>query len=239
MSGGVGPTCSDIHLPKEDEEHLMNSVTKSSQTPNTHKGFLTFRQLNALAVIVVFSASGMVSMEDFTFVIFSLFYAYFISKIAFPPLNSSTEPPIFGENNKLLGLYVSIGALIGLFLPIGYIFEGIFEGDKEGIKAVAPHVFLLSSQVFMEGVAISNRFSLPTRVFVPVFYNSRRIFTIVEWLRSEIGKVDDEFGGSPRRFYVGRGLAVANLIFWSFNLFGFLLPVYLPRAFKRYYGYKS
>ncbi|KAA8533708.1 hypothetical protein F0562_031225 [Nyssa sinensis] len=146
---------------------------------------------------------------------------------------------VFGPNNKFLGPYVLIGALIGLFLPIAYICEGIFKGDKEGIKAAAPHLFLLSSQVFMEGVTFSGKFSLPIRVFVPVFYNSRRIFTIVDWLRSEISKVDEGYGGSARRLSFGRGIAIANMAFWCFNLFGFLLPVYLPKAFKIYYsGYK-
>lgn len=96
------------------------------------------------------------------------------------------------------------------------------------------------SQVFMEGVAANDRFSTPIRVFVPVFFNSRRIFTLAEWLRDEFAKEDKEYGGSVRRLLVGRGLAVANMALWSFNLFGFLLPVYLPRAFKRYYSlYKS
>lgn len=243
MSGGVGPTCSDIHLPKdheqeEEEKQSLNSLGKS-QKQSTRRGFLTFRQLNALAVIVVFSASGMVSVEDFAFTVFSLIYVYFLSKVAFPSHGSSLESPVFGESNKLLSLYVSIGALIGLFVPIVYIFEGILEGDKEGIRAAAPHVFLLSSQVFMEGLTSSGNFAIPIRVFVPVLYNSMRIFTIVDWLRTEINKVDEEFSGSERRLYVGRGLAVANLLFWCFNLFGFLLPVYLPRAFKRYYGYKA
>lgn len=88
----------------------------------------------------------------------------------------------------------------------------------------------------MEGVAFSDKFSVPISVFVPVFYNSRRIFTIVEWLRNEIGKVDEEYSGPPGRIYMGRALAIANLVLWCFNLFGFLLPVYLPRAFKKYYA---
>jgi hypothetical protein len=241
MSGGVGPTCNDISLPKEEEyEHKQSYVAASSKTntkyPTTPRkaGFLSFRQLNALAIIIIFSASGMVSPEDFAFVFFSLFYIYFMSKVAFPTLHPSKEPPVFTtRETKLLRLYVFVAAIIGLFLPVAYIFHGIFEGDKEGIKAATPHVFLLSSQVFMEGVAFSDRFSLPIRAFVPVCYNARRIFTIVDWLRTEVSK---EYGGSKRRLYVGRGLAIANLAFWCFNLFGFLLPVYLPRAFKRYYS---
>ncbi|XP_042032535.1 uncharacterized protein LOC121779296 [Salvia splendens] len=136
------------------------------------------------------------------------------------------------SNKKLLSLYV---AAIGLFLPIAYIFKGEFEGDKEGIKAAAPHVFLLASQVFVEGLSFSGGFSLPIRVFVPVFYNSRRIFTIVGWTRGEIWKADGRYEGSARRLCVGRALAVANMAFWCFNLFGFLLPVYLPKVFRIYY----
>ncbi|XP_077239755.1 uncharacterized protein LOC143880668 [Tasmannia lanceolata] len=237
MSGGVGPIGTDIGLSKEDlqQEHPNSDI--GTQNPYSYRRFLTFRQLNALTIIIVFAASGMVSPEDFGFTFFSILYVFFMSKFAFPTLNKMPDPLFFGEKNRFLSLYVWIGAIIGLFIPIAYIFEGILEGDKEGIKAAAPHVFLLSSQVFMEGVTFSQRFSLPIRVFVPIFYNAKRTFTIVAWLRSEIGKVDEEFG-SWRRLHIGRGLAVANLVFWSFNLFGFLLPVYLPRALKRYYGYK-
>ncbi|KAM1020811.1 hypothetical protein ACFX15_041236 [Malus domestica] len=254
MSGGVGPTCSDISLPKEQEhefkEHndqTSSKLTSHQKFPTLHSsattsprkaggGMFSFRQLNALAVVVIFSASGMVSPQDFAFVVFSMIYMNFISKVAFPALSPSKDPTVFNPKNKILRLYVLTGAIIGLLLPIAYIFEGIFEGDKEGISAASPHVFLLASQVFMEGMAFGDRFSTPIRVFVPVFYNSRRIFTIVEWLKSEFSKEYEEYGGSARRLYVGRGLAIANMGFWCFNLFGFLLPFYLPRAFKKYYS---
>ncbi|XP_050221096.1 uncharacterized protein LOC126671370 [Mercurialis annua] len=247
MSGGVGPTCNDIGLPREQEQEQklhedLTSLKKSQHSsPSKKAAFFSFTQLNSLAVIIVLAASGMVSFQDFAFVVFSMFYVYFISKFAFPRLEPSNNSPVFDFKNKILKLYVLTGAVIGLFLPIAYIFEGIFEGDKEGIRGAAPHVFLLASQVFMEGVAFSDKFALPVRVFVPVFYNSRRIFTIVEWLRSEMSvKVDEKYRGSAERLYVGRALALANMAFWCFNLFGFLLPVYLPKAFKKYYssGYK-
>ncbi|KAJ4824957.1 hypothetical protein Tsubulata_014978 [Turnera subulata] len=244
MSGGVGPTCDDISLPKEQEQEqkFQEDPACLKKAPNTtssnpkRAGFLSFRQLNALALVVVLAASGMVSPEDFAFVVFSIIYMYFMARVAFPCLNPPKDSTIFDPKNKVLGLYVLVGAVIGLFLPIAYILEGIFEGDKQGIKAAAPHVFLLASQVFMEGVAFSDRFSIPIRAFVPVFYNSRRIFTIVGWLRDEVSKEEQENGGSARRLHIGRALAAANLAFWSFNLFGFLLPVYLPKAFRKYYS---
>ncbi|EXB93852.1 hypothetical protein L484_004338 [Morus notabilis] len=245
MSGGVGPTYNDISLPQEEQQHESkqnddNSATTSSKnkthrTPKKRSSFLSFRQQNCLAVIVTLSATGLVCPEDMAFVLFSIIYMYFLSIVAFPKLTSK-EPPVFDIQKGLLPLYVFVGAIIGLFLPIAYIFEGIFEGDKEGIKAAIPHLFLLASQVFMEEVAFSDRFSTPIRVFIPVCYNSMRISTIVEWLRNEFSKGNEEFGGSPRRLFIGRGLAIANMAFWCFNLFGFLLPVYLPKAFKRYYS---
>ncbi|KAL4574817.1 hypothetical protein LXL04_021655 [Taraxacum kok-saghyz] len=220
MSGGVAPIA------------LTNEKPSLRRRPGS---FLSFNQLNALALIVVFSASGMVGVEDFAFVLFSFFYMFFISKVAFPTLSSNPDPPVFADHKRLLTVYVSVGALIGLFLPVIYILHGVLEGDKEGIKAAAPHVFLLASQVFMEGVTFSGGFSLPVRVFVPVVYNSMRMFAILEWVKNEVMKENTEEHGSIRRLYVGRGLAIANMVFWGFNLFGFLLPFYLPRAFKRYY----
>ncbi|KAG6656115.1 hypothetical protein CIPAW_05G264000 [Carya illinoinensis] len=205
MSGEVGPTSNDISFPKEQEYEASNINNKFHSSSPRKVGFLSFRHLNAVALIIILSASGM-------------------------------EPTVFSPQNKLLRIYVLVGAIIGLFLPIAYIVHGIYEGDKKGIEAATPHVFLLASQVFMEGVAFSDMFSLPIGVFVPVCFNTRRVFTIVDWMRSEFSKVEESSGGFRRRSHAGRGLAVANMVFWCFNLFGFLLPVYLPKAFKRYYS---
>ncbi|KAL8232574.1 hypothetical protein R6Q57_002352 [Mikania cordata] len=222
MSGGVVPA----------DEIVLREHSKSQ----LRRGIFSFQQLNALAVAVVLSASGMITIESFAFVIFSFFYMYFLSKFAFPTRCNNDYLDISCNNNRFLNLYSFAGALVGIFLPVAYIFEGILEGDKEGIKAATPHVFLLASQLFLEGVAYTDRFSVPMRVMVPVVYNSTRIFSLMEWVRSEISKVESEFHGSSRRLVMGRILAVVNLVYWAFNLFGVLLPVYLPRAFKGYYS---
>ncbi|XP_021764908.1 uncharacterized protein LOC110729484 [Chenopodium quinoa] len=188
--------------------------------------------------MIVLAASGMVSLEDFGVFIFSAIYMFFLSKFAFPTqIFTTQQKPVFDPNSKILGLYILFAAVIGLFLPILYISHGILEGDKEGIKAAVPHVFLLASQVFMEGVSVSDRFSLPIRVFIPVFFNSCRLITLKKWLMEEIMKGGEGWnGGSYARLWVGRALAIANVTLWSYNLFGFLLPVYLPRSFKKYYS---
>ncbi|KAI3808158.1 hypothetical protein L1987_24104 [Smallanthus sonchifolius] len=222
MSGGVGPS-GDILLTQESKHEQHHPL---AETHLHRRGVFSFQQLNALAVAVVLSVSGMVTLEDFAFVIFSFFYMYLMSKFAFPTLSPSHHQPVFDRNNRILMVYSFIGSLVGIFLPVAYICEGVIEGDKEGIKAATPHVFLLASQFFLEGVAYSDQFSSPMRVLVMVVYNSTRMFSLMEWVRCEMMKVEH---GSSRRLFVGRVLAVVNLVYWVFNLFGFLLPFYLPR----------
>lgn len=207
---------------------------QSHQTPPLRRSFLTLRQLIMLAIAAIPATTGSLTTNDIAFVIFSFLYIHFLTKFSFPPLSPTLEPPVF-RGNKILKYYVSIAGVIGLLLPTLYIFICMYRGEKEGAKAASPHLFLLACQVFMEGVTFSSKFSIPIRVFVPVFYNSKRIFSLVDWLRAEFS----EIGDNKMRLYVGRGLAIVNMGLWCYNLFGFLLPVYLPKAFKKYYGNKA
>lgn len=207
------------------------------QNPNPRRSFLTVRQLIMLAIAAIPAATGTLTINDIAFVVFSFLYIHFLSKFSFPSLSPTFEPPVF-RGNKILRYYVSAAAVIGLALPMLYIVVCIFQGQKVDANAASPHLFLLASQVFMEVVTYSGKFSLPVRVFIPVFYNSRRIFSLVDWLRAEFSKGGELGSGDRMRLYAGRGLAIANMGLWCYNLFGFLLPVYLPKAFRRYYGYK-
>ncbi|XP_071687139.1 uncharacterized protein [Rutidosis leptorrhynchoides] len=229
MSGGVEPI----------------ALTSSKPSLNLHQNTTTtnlfsFQNLNAIALIIILASSGMVGVQDLSFVLLSFFYIFFfMSKLAFPPLSTTPDPPIFGAHTRLLIAYVSLGAIIGILLPVGYIVHGVLQGDKEGIKAAAPHVFLLASQIVMESVSFNGGYSLPIRVLVPVVYNSMRMYAILDWVKSEIMKRNEmgNDGISDKRLVVGISLAVVNLGFWGFNLFGFLLPFYLPKAFKKYYAF--
>lgn len=229
MSGATGPS--------SDNNHKV-AVTK----PGTKKLYsLTLRHYIILAVIILLSVSGMVRPQEFAFAIFTVIYMYFLSMVAFPIIPNSTYPPIFTSKQlKLMGVYVVVTGIIGLIAPFAYITEGVFRGYKESIEPAVPHFFLLLCQVFMEGVGFSDKFSLPIRVYVPVVYNSVRIFTLMEWLRDEFSKEiiggDGSSSSSAARIYVGRSIAVTNMVLWCFNLFGFLLPVWLPKIFKLYYS---
>ncbi|KAJ0234996.1 Transmembrane protein [Hirschfeldia incana] len=230
MSGGVGPTYKDTALAKQ-EEHHATAVRPFS-----------FQQLIILAVVLVLSASGLVTLEDFLFTLLTLIYFFFLSKRILPPhKNPKRDAPLTSPANKIFRLYVASAGVAGLLIPLLYIFQGFVADDRRGVSAAAPHVFLLASQVLMEGIAAACGFSAPARILVPVVYNARRVMTLVEWITNEFSReTTTEYGGkgtvSVRRMYTGRVLAAVNLGIWSFNLFGVLLPVYLPRAFKRYYG---
>ncbi|KAM0938837.1 hypothetical protein DsansV1_C22g0172271 [Dioscorea sansibarensis] len=208
------------------------SATAAPASPappsSSRRRFLSPIQLQSLATVTILAGAGLVPASDLAFAVLSIPYTYFLSAIPFPSLTPGPAPSVFGDRNPILARYVFAGAIIGLFLPIIYILEGAFSGDRESVNSAAPHLFLLSFQVFMEGVTFWQGFSIPVRAFVPVAFNSRRLFSIADWLRSELGKE-----GLGFRLIAGKVLAIANLVMWAFNLFGFLLPVYLPRALKR------
>ena len=118
MSGGVGPTGSDISLPQEQEvdhkeqqeQHSLKNLHKTITTTPHKPTFLSFRHLNCLAVVVVLSSSGMVAPEDFAFVLFSIIYMYFLSKMAFPSLLPSKEEPlVFNPNKTMHYAYNDVG----------------------------------------------------------------------------------------------------------------------------------
>lgn len=208
----------------------------SPLTQSPRRRALSSRHLTALAISAVLAACGTVPANDIAFTLFSAAYIHVLSAAAFPPLRLSNDLQVFGAGNRLLGAYSSCALIVGLLLPLAHTLDCAVAGDKDGLGAAAPHMFLVAAQVFFEGVAFAGGFSLPVFAFVPLLYNTKRLFTLVDWIASEFGKVTEGEHRAARREIAGRGLAVANLGFWAFNLFGFLIPIYLPRVFKRYYA---
>lgn len=222
------------------KEHFHNMASKNpapadEPAPPPGRPSMAFRQLKYLPITLLLASTGVVAATDIAFFAFSFFYALFLSNYAFPPAPSSRQGPLFGANNKALARYVTAATVVSLILPGAYMVEGVAGGDWAGIRAAGPHVFLLAAQIFMEGMTFYLGLSMPAWVFVPVCYNSRRLFSIADWLAAEFSP-SPAAGRAAWRVVGGRGLAVANMGFWSFNLFGFLVPVVLPRVLKRYYG---
>ncbi|CAI0403261.1 unnamed protein product [Linum tenue] len=53
---------------------------------------------------------------------------------------------------------------------------------------------------------------------------------------NELSKSEGVGGGGGGQGWSGRALAVSNMAFWGFNLFGLLLPVAVPICLKKYYA---
>uniref|UniRef100_A0A453IWW2 DUF7733 domain-containing protein n=1 Tax=Aegilops tauschii subsp. strangulata TaxID=200361 RepID=A0A453IWW2_AEGTS len=128
-----------------------------------------------------------------------------------PEKPNPSLPVFLGLARLLLAAHTMGGFLVGAALPALYVLDGLRSGDTTGIAAAAPHVFLLSAQVFIEGLtaAVPWRFSLPVRAAVPVMYIARGMFVAVEWLRQEMEGVTAATGtegGGAAGGWAGRGV---------------------------------
>ncbi|KAM1082880.1 hypothetical protein EV1_021193 [Malus domestica] len=203
-------------------------------------GSLRVIELQLVAFIMVFSVSGLVPLFDLIFPAFASAYLLALSRLAFPshgPVSSSSRE-IF-QGSRFFRFYVVVGTTIGLFLPLAYVLGGFARGDEHAVRSATPHLFLLSFQILTENVISGlSLFSPPVRALVPLLYTVRRIFVILDWMKdvwlNKTLPANAQFK-DVAWFWFGRSLSIANFIYFSINLFGFLIPRFLPRAFERYF----
>ncbi|KAM7269718.1 hypothetical protein ACFE04_025215 [Oxalis oulophora] len=220
-----------------------------AQRPSTFgnvMGSLRVIELQLVAFIMVFSVSGLVPLIDLIFPAFTLAYLLALSRFAFPTHRSSNSSSSSSsgsqelfQGTKLFRLYVVLGTSIGLFLPLAYVLGGFARGDDHAVRSATPHLFLLSFQILSENIISGlSLFSPPVRALVPLLYTVRRIFVILDWL-NDVWFNKTLPANAPTKdvawFWFGRNLAVANFVYFSINLFCFLIPRFLPRAFEKYF----
>lgn len=202
-------------------------------------GSLRVIELQLVAFIMVFSASGLVSLLDIVFPIFCTLYTIILSRLFPSPKHLSSQHREIFQASLLFRVYVVLGTTLGLFLPLAYVLGGFARGDDHAVRSATPHLFLLSCQILTENVISGlSLFSPPVRAIVPILYTVRRIFVIVDWNYDVWMYKEIPAGASIENvawLWFGRGLAAANLGYFSLNLFGFLIPRFLPKAFERYY----
>ncbi|GLJ13191.1 hypothetical protein SUGI_0207140 [Cryptomeria japonica] len=238
MSGltlAVAPRLEDGSTEDKKEKPEQNSVIGGVM------GSLRVIELQLVAFILVFSASGLVSLFDIGFPVFLSLYLLALSRWAFPgyrkPGRGSSIEVFHGS--RMFQLYVIIGTTVGLFLPLAYILGGFARGDQAAVKSATPHLFLLSFQILSENIISGmSIFSPPVRALAPLLYTGRRLFAILDWSYATFNK--SKVPENPRIqdvawLWFGRGLAIANLLYFTINLFCFLIPRFLPRAFERYF----
>ncbi|KAI4385316.1 hypothetical protein MLD38_003358 [Melastoma candidum] len=200
-------------------------------------GSLRVIELQLVAFIMVFSASGLVPLLDLVFPAFATVYLIALSRLCFPSTMALPSEEIF-KGGRLFQLYLLVGTTVGLFLPLAYVLGGFARGDEQAVRSATPHLFLLSFQILTENVISGlGLFSVPVRALVPLLYTVRRIFVVLDWVSDVWLKTLPPSAplGDVAWFWFGRSLAVANLGYFSINLFCFLIPRFLPRAFEKYF----
>ncbi|KAL8520210.1 hypothetical protein ACS0TY_010937 [Phlomoides rotata] len=202
-------------------------------------GSLRVIELQLVAFIMVFSASGLIPLLDLVFPALTTAYILVLSRFVFPSHGKSAGSLELFKGSRLFRLYVIIGTTVGLFLPLAYVLGGFARGDEHAVRSATPHLFLLSFQILTENIISGlSLFSAPVRALVPMLYTVRRIFVILDWIKDVwINKTlpaTAQFQ-DVAWYWFGRGLSALNMAYFAVNLFCFLIPRFLPRAFERYF----
>ncbi|KAL8258407.1 hypothetical protein R6Q59_030448 [Mikania micrantha] len=199
-------------------------------------GSIRWIELQLVAFVMVFSAVGLVPLFDLVFPAMTTGYLLLLSRLAFPGGSKSKE---IIQATGMLRAYSITGTVIGLFLPLAYVLGGFARGDNEAVRSATPQLFLLSFQILTENVISGlSLFSAPVRALVPMLYTVRRLFVILDWIQDvwfnksvhENAQIQD-----IAWYWFGISLAVANLTYFSINIFAFLIPHFLPKAFELHF----
>jgi hypothetical protein len=175
----------------EPDQTSTTSATKPPQQEEQQPvvggvmGSLRVIELQLVAFIMVFSASGLVPLLDLLFPALTTAYLLALARFFFPSHGttvSSSLQEIF-HGSKFFRFYVVVGTTMGLFLPLAYVLGGFARGDDQAVRSATPHLFLLSFQILTENIISGlSLFSPPVRALVPLLYTVRRIFVILDWV---------------------------------------------------------
>lgn len=111
--------------------------------------------------------------------------------------------------------WLKLGIFLGLIAPLIWICHHTYGGGLLDAALAGRPLFLLCCQAISE--SLSRRFlittPLPIRILIPIAYNTLRLTYL--W----------KFVVAPGLGWAGLALAISNFVYWSVNLFGFLIPV--------------
>lgn len=157
----------------------------------------------------------------------------FVSPCQSPPANSmDIKPvPLSGSGNLRVQtlILVSVSAVLSLVLPWTLILLG--KPSQLQTNMLSPHLFIMMSQVIFEIRCNRAKCNYVVRLLIPIAATAYRLRLLLDWChlaRESLQSADDI---SSRKFFMC-GLAYANLTFWVFTLFFFLLARIVPRYFS-------
>jgi hypothetical protein len=141
--------------------------------------------------------------------------------------------------------WVTTGVLLALVAPLALLLATAVKSLWGGsgyqtdllLEYTVRPLFLLVCQVGTENMVSSrsnNPLPLPIRIFVPVAYNTMRLGYLWQWAFAPYNAVSLAIAS---RWWLGamQTVAVANLVYWTVNLFGFLLPIAVIRYMRAHF----
>jgi hypothetical protein len=109
---------------------------------------------------------------------------------------------------------------VGLLLPL----VTIFFGPKDLGLVLTPHVFVLWCQIIMETLTMEDpKVHNFIRLLVPIGFSVYRMRNLAIWCTACWELRSKWEGEEGNWYYWGMGLAVVNLLGWTYNLFVMLL----------------
>jgi len=122
--------------------------------------------------------------------------------------------------------WLRLGVLVGLLAPLGTSLRYAFvTHNVAATSLVLRPLFFLCCQAISEAIGRRVMTPLPLRILVPISYNTVRLWYLWQWTFAAQGILG----------WWGRGLAVMNLLYWSANLFAFLLPIAAVRYARAHF----
>lgn len=126
--------------------------------------------------------------------------------------------------------FLKLGVLVGVLAPVLACLRYTLDHQTAAASAVARPIFLLCAQALSESTSRRNLTPLPLLILIPVAYNVARLGYLWNWC---------SFAATTTAVVplttAGRALAVANLVYASVHLFGFLLPVAVLKYMRAHF----
>ncbi|KAF9587257.1 hypothetical protein IFM89_039504 [Coptis chinensis] len=200
--------------------------------------------MSGVLVTVAPRISGLVPVVDIVFPAFTSACLIILARFAFPSHGTNAREIFHGS--RLFRMYVILGTTIGLFLPLAYVLGGFARGDDHSwtffvLPPVRALVLLLYTvrRLFVIAdwvVDVWLNKTLPANAPFKDMGHVVRLHVVpraLEQAHFHLYKESVEY--DVVWYWFGKILATADLVYFSINLFVFLIPKFLPRSFERYF----
>jgi hypothetical protein len=164
-------------------------------------------------------------------------HPYYYNKLCF---ERHDDPFASHSQSSWFPKYLKCFTLFGCLFPVILVLVGYgwHDNTSAGAAAAAPHLFVLVVQIIMETLSRRYQWHGYIMTLVPIGFSIYREFTLATWVQEsyQVLLVTDNTTSNSMDSVLSMisfGLAVVNIVLWSYNCFIFLLlrmmPVYIDQ----------